>query len=41
MVKVQEDRIFVIDGSVWTSAGMTATMDLVLAIVEREEKSPH
>jgi transcriptional regulator GlxA family with amidase domain len=36
MVKVQEDRIFVIDGSVWTSAGMTATMDLVLAMVERD-----
>jgi transcriptional regulator GlxA family with amidase domain len=35
-VKVQEDRIFVIDGSVWTSAGMTATMDLVLAMIERD-----
>jgi transcriptional regulator GlxA family with amidase domain len=35
-VKVQEDRIFVIDGSVWTSAGMTATLDLVLAMVERD-----
>jgi transcriptional regulator GlxA family with amidase domain len=35
-VKVQEDRIFVVDGSVWTSAGMTATMDLVLAMVERD-----
>jgi transcriptional regulator GlxA family with amidase domain len=35
-VKVQEDRIFVIDGSVWTSAGMTATMDLGLAMVERD-----
>ena len=35
-VKVQEDRIFVIDGSVWTSAGMTATMDLVLAMVEKD-----
>ncbi|MGY3591394.1 transcriptional regulator GlxA family with amidase domain [Bradyrhizobium sp. USDA 4341] len=34
--KVQEDRIFVIDGSIWTSAGMTATMDLVLAMVERD-----
>ncbi|MEH2480089.1 transcriptional regulator GlxA family with amidase domain [Nitrobacteraceae bacterium AZCC 2146] len=33
-VRVEEDRIFVIDGSVWTSAGMTATMDLVLAMVE-------
>jgi transcriptional regulator GlxA family with amidase domain len=35
-VKVQEDRIFVVDGSVWTSAGMTATMDLVLAMVESD-----
>jgi AraC-like DNA-binding protein len=35
-VKVEEDRIFVIDGSVWTSAGMTATLDLVLAMVERD-----
>jgi len=35
-IKVQEDRIFVIDGSIWTSAGMTATMDLVLAMVERD-----
>jgi transcriptional regulator GlxA family with amidase domain len=35
-VKVQEDRIFVIDGSVWTSAGMTATMDLALAMVESD-----
>jgi AraC-like DNA-binding protein len=33
---VQEDRIFVIDGSIWTSAGMTATMDLVLAMIERD-----
>jgi transcriptional regulator GlxA family with amidase domain len=35
-IKVQEDRIFVIDGSVWTSAGMAATMDLVLAMIERD-----
>ena len=35
-IKVQEDRIFIIDGSIWTSAGMTATMDLVLAMVERD-----
>jgi transcriptional regulator GlxA family with amidase domain len=35
-VRVQEDRIFVIDGSIWTSAGMTATMDLVLAMIERD-----
>ena len=35
-IKVQEDRIFVMDGSIWTSAGMTATMDLVLAMVEAD-----
>lgn len=35
-VKVQEDRIFVIDGSIWTSAGMTATMDLALAMIESD-----
>jgi transcriptional regulator GlxA family with amidase domain len=35
-VKVQEDRIFVIDRSIWTSAGMTATMDLALAMVESD-----
>jgi transcriptional regulator GlxA family with amidase domain len=35
-VKVQEDRIFVVDGSIWTSAGMAATMDLVLAMLERD-----
>src|SRR5246127_4156405 len=34
-VKVQEDRIFVIDGSMWTSAGMGAAIDLVLAMGER------
>jgi transcriptional regulator GlxA family with amidase domain len=35
-VKVQEDRIFVVDGPVWTSAGMTATLDLALAMVEKD-----
>jgi transcriptional regulator GlxA family with amidase domain len=35
-VKVEEDRIFIIDGSVWTSAGMTAGIDLALAMVERD-----
>ena len=33
-VRVEEDRIFVRDGSVWTSAGMTACVDLSLALVE-------
>jgi transcriptional regulator GlxA family with amidase domain len=35
-VRVEQDRIFVVDGSVWTSAGMTATMDLILAMIERD-----
>lgn len=33
-VKVDDDRIFVSDGNVWTSAGMTAGIDLTLALVE-------
>lgn len=35
-VKVQEDRIFTRDGKVWTSAGMTAGLDLALALVEED-----
>jgi transcriptional regulator GlxA family with amidase domain len=35
-VKVEEDRIFTIDGPVWTSAGMTAGIDLALAMVEKD-----
>jgi len=35
-IQVEEDRIFVIDGSVWTSAGMTAGLDLALAMVEKD-----
>jgi transcriptional regulator GlxA family with amidase domain len=35
-VKVEEDRIFINDGKVWTSAGMTACIDLCLAIVEAD-----
>jgi transcriptional regulator GlxA family with amidase domain len=33
-LQVEEDRIFIIDGPVWTSAGMTAGIDLALAMVE-------
>lgn len=33
-VRVDEDRIFTRDGNVWTSAGMTAGLDLTLALVE-------
>ncbi|EJZ18362.1 GlxA family transcriptional regulator [Rhizobium sp. Pop5] len=35
-IRVEEDRIFIIDGSVWTSAGMTAGIDLALAMVEKD-----
>ncbi|MFM0338884.1 GlxA family transcriptional regulator [Paraburkholderia fungorum] len=34
--RVDEDRIFIVDGSVWTSAGMTACIDLCLALVEND-----
>jgi transcriptional regulator GlxA family with amidase domain len=35
-IKVEEDRIFIVDGPVWTSAGMTAGIDLALAMVEQD-----
>ncbi|WP_342050099.1 MULTISPECIES: GlxA family transcriptional regulator [unclassified Cupriavidus] len=35
-VNVDEDRIFVQDGNVWTSAGMSAAMDLALALIEND-----
>jgi transcriptional regulator GlxA family with amidase domain len=35
-VTLEEDRIFIIDGPVWTSAGMTACIDLALALVEKD-----
>ena len=34
--RVEIDRIFVGDGHIWTSAGMTAGIDLALALVERD-----
>ncbi|MCC8393348.1 GlxA family transcriptional regulator [Paraburkholderia sp. MMS20-SJTR3] len=34
--RVDEDRIFIVDGTVWTSAGMTACIDLCLALVEND-----
>jgi transcriptional regulator GlxA family with amidase domain len=34
--RVEEDRIFIIDGPIWTSAGMTAGIDLALAMVEKD-----
>jgi transcriptional regulator GlxA family with amidase domain len=33
-VRFEQDRIFVIDGSIWTSAGCMACVDLALAMVE-------
>lgn len=35
-VEVEEDRIFIVDGSVWTSAGMTAALDMALGMVEKD-----
>jgi len=35
-IKVEEDRIFIIDGPIWTSAGATAGLDLALAMVEKD-----
>jgi len=35
-VMLEEDRIFINDGPIWTSAGMTAGIDLALAMVDRD-----
>ena len=35
-IAVEADRIFVDDGRIWTSAGVTAGIDLTLAMVERD-----
>jgi len=35
-VRVEPDPIFVHDGSIWTSAGVTAGIDLALALVEKD-----
>ncbi len=35
-VRVEEDRIFIVDGPVWTSAGMSAGIDLALSMVEKD-----
>lgn len=34
--KMEQDRIFIVDGPIWTSAGGTAALDLALAMVERD-----
>jgi transcriptional regulator GlxA family with amidase domain len=35
-IDVKEDRIFIIDGPIWTSAGMSAGVDLALALLEND-----
>ncbi len=35
-VKLEDERLFIIDGSIWTSAGMTAGIDQALAMVEKD-----
>jgi transcriptional regulator GlxA family with amidase domain len=35
-IVVEEDRIFRIDGRIWTSAGMSAGVDLALAMLEKD-----
>jgi transcriptional regulator GlxA family with amidase domain len=35
-IHVEDDRIFIIDGPIWTSAGMTAGLDLALGMVEKD-----
>lgn len=34
--RVEADHIFITDGSIWTSAGLSAAMDLALGIVEKD-----
>jgi transcriptional regulator GlxA family with amidase domain len=34
--RIDDDRIFIVDGSVWTSAGMTACIDMCLALIESD-----
>jgi transcriptional regulator GlxA family with amidase domain len=35
-IQVESDRIFIVDGPVWTSAGMTAGLDLALGMIEKD-----
>lgn len=35
-LQVEEDRIFIIDGAIWTSAGMSAGIDLALGMIEKD-----
>jgi transcriptional regulator GlxA family with amidase domain len=35
-IAVEMDRIFIADGPIWTSAGMTSGIDLALSLIERD-----
>nr|WP_231387463.1 GlxA family transcriptional regulator [Pseudomonas nitroreducens] len=35
-IMVEEDRIYIVDGPFWTSAGMTAGLDLAVGMVEKD-----
>lgn len=35
-VRVEDDRIFINEGLVWTSAGLTAGLDLAVALIEKD-----
>jgi len=35
-ITVEEDRIYIVDGPYWTSAGMTAGLDLAIGMVEKD-----
>lgn len=35
-VRMEEDRIYINDGPIWTSAGMSAGIDLVLAMIDKD-----
>lgn len=35
-VRVEDDRIFINEGTVWTSAGLTAGLDLAVALIEKD-----
>jgi transcriptional regulator GlxA family with amidase domain len=35
-IRVEDDQIYIVDGPIWTSAGMTAGIDMALAMVEKD-----
>ncbi|SCC27887.1 GlxA family transcriptional regulator [Kosakonia oryziphila] len=35
-IQLEDDRIFIIDDQIWTSAGMTAGLDMALGMVEKD-----